>query len=1026
MNISISLLVPSALISLLLFPLAFVHASLLPADSAPTCSPVDLFQWEHGRPPSAATRQAELNVGEPHIVRLIYFLPGDRQPQPFIDGKLDALIRDVQQSYAEQMENHGFGRRTFSYETDATGKAVVHHVKGKFDDAYYHTDTSGKVVWAETAEQFDLSRNVYLVVLDVSTATVDSYCGQGTSFGPEGGIALIPAPNSDRERERGWSCFNVAVTAHEFGHGFGLAHDHFRNATRTPSSYHTDWMGTSLCAAEWLDAHRYFNVGRTYPEADEPTTIQMLPPLPVPPHSIRLRFEVTDSDGLHQAQLHNSTGEAIDCQTTNGESAPVEFVTSEVTETSDNRVSLRVVDANGNVTQEEYPIDIFELPDPEVVSIPDRNLATVVRETLGLDLGDAVTQLDMLRLGHLEASARQITDLTGLEHAVNLTSLSLDQNQIRDIKPLAGSTILGGLQLNGNSISDLSPLAGMTNLGSLDLRENSVSDLSPLVGLTVLEHLELSNNSISDLSPLAGMTNLSSLDLRENSVSDLSPLAGLTHLGRLELSGNPLSDRSITTHIPALHRRGITVSFEVLRWALDFAHFANGDSITSDLVMMNVAAQPIRPVIYFYDKDGDLIEAGSVVDVAGDLESQTDRGLTVRTEMNPLGELTISTHGRGEVVTGSVKVVANGPIGGILRFDSPKIGVAGVGSSRPVQEAIFPARRRVSEINTGAAIRNWEEEPIVVTCHLKQGGVVRDTEKIELEGDGQTARFIHELFEEIDTSNFTGSVYCTAPESKMFIGVALEMDADKRIFTTLPLVPVEEAVAGGPALILDFAHFANGSSITSDLVLVNVSTTAVSPSIHFYDPEGTPIDAGSVVDVTDDLEVAASEALTVGKEIDPLGELTITTTGVGELKTGSVRVVANAPIGGVLRFDNPAVGVAGVGASAPVTTAVFPARRQERGINTGAAIRNLEAEAMTVTCNLMKNGRRLAVKKIDLEPNGQSAGFIDEWFKETDTSDFTGLVHCTAPDGGTFGGVALELDDGKQIFTTLPVVPVAR
>ena len=260
----------------------------------------------------------------------------------------------------------------------------------------------------------------------------------------------------------------------------------------------------------------------------------------------------------------------------------------------------------------------------------------------------------------------------------------------------------------------------------------------------------------------------------------------------------------------------------------------------------------------------------------------------------------------------------------------------------------------------------------------------------------------------------------------MFIGVALEMDADKRILTALPLVPVEEAVAGGPALILDFAHFASGDSITSDLVFVNVSSTAVSPSIHFYDPEGTPIDAGSVVAVTDDLEVAESEALTIGKEINPLGELTITTTGVGELKTGSVRVVANAPIGGVLRFDLPDIGVAGVGASQPVRDAIFPARRQAGGINTAAAIHNLEAEAMTVTCNLMKNGRRLAVKKIDLEPNGQSAGFIDEWFKETDTTDFTGLVHCAAPDGGTFGGVAVELDASNQIFTTLPVVPVQR
>ena len=52
--------------------------------------------------------------------------------------------------------------------------------------------------------------------------------------------------------------------------------------------------------------------------------------------------------------------------------------------------------------------------------------------------------------------------------------------------------------------------------------------------------------------------------------------------------------------------------------------------------------------------------------------------------MEPLGELTISTHGRGEVVSGSVKVVSDGPIGGVLRFGLPGIGVAGVGASKPV------------------------------------------------------------------------------------------------------------------------------------------------------------------------------------------------------------------------------------------------------------------------------------------------------------------------------------------------------
>ena len=1027
MNTSILIVVPSTLISLLLFPLSFVHASPSPADRVPpTCSPVDLLKWEHDRPPSALTRQAYLDVGEPRTVRLIYFLPRDRQPEPFIDRILDALIKDVQQSYAEQLENHGFGRRTFRYETDAIGKAVVHHVKGKFDDAYYHTDAFGKVIWTEVAEQFDRSRNVYLVLLDVSTATVDGYCGQGASLGPEGGAVLVPAPNRVLQRERGWSCFNVAVTAHELGHAFGLAHDHLRNATRTPSSYHTDWMVTSLCAAEWLDGHRYFNTGRTYPDANEPTTIRMLSPLPVPPHSIRLRFEVTDSDGLHQAQLHNSTGEAIDCQTTNGESAPVEFVTSEVTDAPGNAVTLRVVDGYGNVTEQRYPIELTALLTPEIVSIPDANLAAAVRETLGLATGEAVTQLDMLKLGYLGASARQIADLTGVEHAVNLKSLSLGLNQIRDITPLAGSTILELLELYDNSISDLSPVAGMTNLSSLALGGNSVSDLSPLVGLTVLEHLELYDNSISDLSPLAGLTDLQYLALGENSVSDLFPLAQLTHLGELSVWENPLSARSINTHIPFLHSRGVTVRYEELRWALDFAHFANGASITSDLVLVNVADYPIHPTLHFYDKQGDPIAARSVVENTDGLVFGEDGSLGIRSQLEFLGELTISTHGRGELATGSVRVISNGPIGGVLRFDHPDIGVAGVGASQPVRDAIFPARRRLSGINTGAAIRNWGEKPIVVTCHLRQGGAVRDTARITLEGDGQEAVFIHELFEETDTTNFTGSVYCTAPENGMFTGVALEMDEAARIFTTLPVVPLNAAAVGGPKLTLDFAHFANGASNASDLVLVNVGTAAVRTAIYFFDPDGNPVDAGSVVDVADDLEVADGGALTLEKEIQPLGELTITTTGEGELKTGSVRVVADAPIGGVLRFDILGVGVAGVGASAPVTAAVFPARRQKDRINTGVAIHNLETEAMTVTCSLLQTGRMLAQEDIDLEPNGQIARFIDQIFKQTDTSDFTGSVHCAAPDGGTFSGVVLEIDASKRIFTTLPVVPLAQ
>ena len=143
-------------------------------------------------------------------------------------------------------------------------------------------------------------------------------------------------------------------------------------------------------------------------------------------------------------------------------------------------------------------------------------------------------------------------------------------------------------------------------------------------------------------------------------------------------------------------------------FTLDFAHFANGTGITSEMVLMNVAPHPIRPAIYFYDRGGHLIDPESVVDVTVDLEVTEDGSLTVQTEMEPLGQLTIATHGRGELVSGSVKVVSDGPIGGGLRYNLPAIGEAVVGAGPPVGDALFPVRRQEGGITTGVALHNLE------------------------------------------------------------------------------------------------------------------------------------------------------------------------------------------------------------------------------------------------------------------------------------------------------------------------------
>ena len=161
------------------------------------------------------------------------------------------------------------------------------------------------------------------------------------------------------------------------------------------------------------------------------------------------------------------------------------------------------------------------------VDIPDPNLRSAIHNVLGLDR-PIITQADMLRLEALPAELQGITDLTGIEYALNLNSLFLQGNNITNLAPLATLTTLEYLYLAGNhSITDISPLSSLTGLKRLYLDFNRISDIHPLAGLTALTHLGLTHNSISDVNPLAGLYNLEILHIQNNSIADHSPLDGL-------------------------------------------------------------------------------------------------------------------------------------------------------------------------------------------------------------------------------------------------------------------------------------------------------------------------------------------------------------------------------------------------------------------------------------------------------------------------------------------------------------------
>ena len=543
--------------------------------------------------------EAQTLVQQQKMVRIIYFLPNDRPARPERVAALRELIKEARQFFADEMQRHGYGRKTFNAETNASGEPLIHHFDGKFEDAYYHKSTPSKV-WEEITERFDVAAHVYVCVIDISIESIGTggsvVCGDGSTVMRDrdpGQDIIIPASGR---------CLNeraYALVAHELGHAFGLAHD-FRDDAHV-MSYGARPNELSSCAAEWLDVSPFLNIdpnpANIALQFDTETTVKMLPPIEVPPNGVRIRFEINDPDGLHQAQLYIPTTDKDpvegsgfklhSCRSLSGEVSTLEFITTELPR-EDMFVRLRVMDVRGNFSwwNHYFKFQATDILPKSANRVGAGNATGAVPETLKLIFGDYQPSAPNRRLAHPFVVAVRDADnqpVAGVQVRFRVTKgggklsttnpwtdsnghaqtfLTPGGSQVNRVEAsISGipervtfSTdsppeVLKGIIPDPNlaaalrSALNLGPNARITKqtmrkLTELRAKNSQIADLTGLEHARQLRTLSLADNQIRDLRPLAKLTELRGISLFRNRITNLKPLAKLTQLTWLDLGGN--------------------------------------------------------------------------------------------------------------------------------------------------------------------------------------------------------------------------------------------------------------------------------------------------------------------------------------------------------------------------------------------------------------------------------------------------------------------------------------------------------
>jgi len=174
-------------------------------------------------------------------VRVVYVIPKDAEPWQETKRRATEWLEDIQWFFADQMEQRGYGRKTFEIARDECGELVFNHISSPLTKKEFGNNRVKNCRKATRANGLQSTNDVVVYFYESYDGKVSGQGAKGEKWGAFlGGLYLKRARREWIGRENkykgeisdwnGKKLGNLSgsafgVMAHELGHAFDLHHD---------------------------------------------------------------------------------------------------------------------------------------------------------------------------------------------------------------------------------------------------------------------------------------------------------------------------------------------------------------------------------------------------------------------------------------------------------------------------------------------------------------------------------------------------------------------------------------------------------------------------------------------------------------------------------------------------------------------------------------------------------------------------------------------------------------------------------